>query len=87
MAKFLGTEPRRWLEYLAAILIGNTIYFLSLSAHLHADLRHQSYKVDFGMALDFVICAAVYGLIRLGERVSRYYLKPYLCSPGRIAAV
>lgn len=71
MARFLGTELRRWLEYLAAILIGNAIYFLSLSAHLPADLRHQSYKVDLGMALDFVICAAVYGLIRLGERVSR----------------
>ncbi|HEV2221593.1 MAG TPA: hypothetical protein VGR84_01180 [Candidatus Acidoferrales bacterium] len=71
MAKFLGTGLRRWLEYLAAILIGNAIYFLSLSAHLPADLRHQTYKVDLGMALDFVICVAVYGLIRLGERVSR----------------
>lgn len=69
MAKFLGIGLRRWLEYLAAILIGNVIYFLSLSAHLPVDLRHQNYKVD--MALDFVICAAVYGLIRLGERVSR----------------
>jgi len=71
MAKFLGTGLRRWLEYLAAILIGNAIYFLSLSAHLPPDLRHQTPKVDWGMALDFVICAVVYGLIRLGERVSR----------------
>jgi len=71
MAKFLGTQLLRWLEYLAAILAGNAIYFLSLSAHLPAGLRHQTYKVDWGMALDFVVCAAVYGLIRLGERVSR----------------
>lgn len=71
MAKFLGRGLRQWFEYLAAILIGNSIYFLSLSAHLPADLRHQTYKIDLGMALDFVICAAVYGLIRLGERVSR----------------
>jgi hypothetical protein len=55
---------------LAATLIGNAIYFRSFSAHLPADLRHQSYKVDLGMALDFLICVAVYGLIRLGERVS-----------------
>ena len=71
MTKFLGTGLRRWLEYLAAILIGNAIYFLSLSAHLPADLRHQTYKIDLGMAVDFAICVAVYGLIRLGERVSR----------------
>jgi len=71
MAQFLGTSLRRWIEYLAAILIGNGIYFLSLSAHLPGDLRHQAYRIDLGMALDFAICVAVYGLIRLGERVSR----------------
>lgn len=71
MARFLGTELRRWLEYLAAIVIGNAIYFLSLFAYLPADLRHQTYKVDLGTGLDFVICVAVYGLIRLGERISR----------------
>jgi hypothetical protein len=71
MAKFLGIGLRRWLEYLAAILVGNAIYFLSLSAHLPVELRHQTYKVDLGMALDFAICAAVYGLIRVGERISR----------------
>jgi hypothetical protein len=71
MTQFLGITLRRWLEYLAAILIGNGIYFLSLSAHLPADLRHQTYQVDLGMALDFIVCVAVYGLIRLGERLSR----------------
>ncbi|HEV2616922.1 MAG TPA: hypothetical protein VGU63_09975 [Candidatus Acidoferrales bacterium] len=71
MAQFLGTGLRRWIEYLAAILAGNAIYFFSLFAHLPAGLRHQTRKIDFGMALDFAICVAVYGLIRLGERVSR----------------
>ena len=71
MAQFLGTGLRRWMEYLAAILIGNAIYFLSLFAHLPAVFRHQTRKIDLGMALDFVICVVVYSLIRLGERVSR----------------
>jgi hypothetical protein len=71
MAQFLKISLRRWLEYLAAILIGNAIYFLSLSPHLPADLRHQTYHIDLGMAVDFLICVALYGLIRLGERLSR----------------
>ncbi|HEV2289086.1 MAG TPA: hypothetical protein VGR81_09050 [Candidatus Acidoferrales bacterium] len=71
MARFLGTELRRWLEYLAAIVIGNAIYFLSLFAYLPMDLRHQTYKIDLGTGLDFIICVVVYGLIRLGERISR----------------
>jgi len=71
LVQVLGTNLRRWIEYLAAILIGNGIYFLSLSAHLPGDLRHRTYRIDRGMVLDFAICVAVYGLIRLGERVSR----------------
>ena len=65
----LGVTLRRWLEYLAAILIGNAIYFFSLFHHLPLALRHQNYRIDWGMVLDFAICLAVYGLIWIASRL------------------
>ncbi|MFZ0738630.1 MAG: hypothetical protein WCA98_19955 [Candidatus Acidiferrales bacterium] len=67
--KFLGATPRRWLEYLAAILIGNAIYYLSLQPHLPNALRHQEFRTDLGLLIDFMICVGVYGLVRLGSRI------------------
>ncbi len=67
--QFLGVTPRRWLEYLAAILLGNAIYFFSLVPHLPEALRHQRSQFDWGMLVDFAVCVAVYGLIRLGSRL------------------
>jgi hypothetical protein len=67
--QFLGVTPRRWLEYLIAILIGNAIYYFSLFPHLPDSLRHQGFQMDWGVALDFIVCVAVYGLIRLGIRI------------------
>ncbi|HUA00645.1 MAG TPA: hypothetical protein VMB02_09960 [Candidatus Aquilonibacter sp.] len=65
--QFLRVTPRRWLEYLVAILIGNAIYYLSLVPHLPESLRHHGFREDWGMLVDFVTCVAVYGLIRLGS--------------------
>ncbi len=56
-------KPRRWAEYLLAILGGNIIYLL-LGPHLPAPLQHQIFRVDWGLGLDFLICAGLYGLIR-----------------------
>lgn len=67
--QFLGLTPRRWLEYLAAILLGNAIYYFSLIPHLPEALRHQGFQIDWGMLLNFAVCVAVYGLIRLGSRL------------------
>jgi hypothetical protein len=63
---FLGVTPRRWAEYLVAILIGNAIYYFSLVPHLPDALRHQGFQMDWGVGVDFLVCVAVYGLIRLG---------------------
>jgi len=63
--QFLGITPRRWLEYLVAILIGNAIYYFSLFPHLPYALRHHGFGTDWGALLDFVVCGAVYGLIRI----------------------
>lgn len=67
--KFLGVTPRRWLEYLAAIILGNAIYYFSLLPHIPAPLRHQGFHMDWGVAVDFVVCVAVHGLIRLSSRL------------------
>lgn len=57
-------KPRRWAEYLLAILAGNAI-FLLLEPHLPAQLQHHIFRVDWGLGLDFGLCAGVYGLMRL----------------------
>src|SRR6185437_2698498 len=69
--QFLGVTPRRWLEYLVAILLGNAIYYFSLVPYLPDSLRHQGFSTDGGVLVDFVVCVLVYGLIRLGVRVRR----------------
>ena len=67
--KFLGVTFRRWIEYTVAILLGNAVYYFSLVPHLPQALRHQGFLLDWGSLIDFVICLAVYGLIRLGGKL------------------
>jgi len=62
---------RRWLQYLVAILVGNAIYFLSLLPYLPEVWRHQGFRQDLGLLLDFAVCVGVYGLMRLGARLNR----------------
>jgi hypothetical protein len=69
--QFLGVTPRRWLEYLVAILLGQAIYYFSLTPYLPDSLRHQGFAIDAGLLVDFVVCVLMYGLIRLGARVRR----------------
>jgi hypothetical protein len=63
---FLGATLRQWLEYLIAILLGQVIFYFSLTPHLPDALRHHGSNIDLGMGIDFLVCVAVYGLIRLG---------------------
>jgi len=65
--EFLGVTPRRWIEYLAAVVLGNAIYYFSFVPHLPGPLRHQGFEMDWGVAIDFLTCVGVYGLIRLGS--------------------
>jgi hypothetical protein len=66
---FLGVTVRRWLEYLVAILLGNVIYYFSLVPHLPLVLQHQGFLLDWGSLTDFVVCVAVYALIRLASKL------------------
>jgi hypothetical protein len=67
--KFLGVTLKRWLQYLVAILIGNAIYYFSLVPHLPELLQHQGFHIDLGMLVDFLICASVYGLMRVARHL------------------
>jgi len=48
---------------LLAVLLGNLIYFV-VEPYLPDPLIHNLYKVDYGLLLDFAICAAIYLAIR-----------------------
>ena len=62
---------RRWIEYTAALLAGNGIYFLVLFLGLTPALQHQPFRFDAGLLLDFLCCVAVYGVIRLAVAHAR----------------
>jgi len=48
------------LRALAAVLLGNALYFLLLGPRLPAWARHEPFALDAGIILDFVICVALY---------------------------
>jgi hypothetical protein len=58
------STSRRWAEYLVAVLLGNVIY-LFVEPQLPPIMRHRMFRVDLGLAVDFLMCVAVYGLVRL----------------------
>jgi hypothetical protein len=72
-----AVQPKRSIfsglgESFLAVLLGNIIYF-GISPHLPHALQHELFHPDAGLALDFLTCAAVFGLIRLirGRTASR----------------
>ena len=62
--------PRRWIEYLIAILAGNAIYFAVVLPAMPG-LSHEPFRLDLGLFVDFAICVLVYAAIRLGSRHAR----------------
>jgi len=59
----------KWFKFLAAILLGNALYF-ALSPHLPPAARHREWAVDLGTVADFWFCLLVYGLLELGAFLS-----------------
>jgi hypothetical protein len=49
---------------LIAILAGNAIYF-GIERFLPPKAQHQPFQIDWGLAVDFWICVACYGIVRL----------------------
>ena len=49
---------------LIAVIAGNAIYF-GIERFLPAPAQHHLYSIDWGLAVDFWICVACYGIVRL----------------------
>jgi hypothetical protein len=61
MAEETNPEVRfDWRRGLLAVLLGNAIYFSLAAIWLPNHLEHQPFQLDWGLALDFAICAGVY---------------------------
>jgi hypothetical protein len=57
---------RRWSEYLVAILAGNIVYLFA-EPQLPTALQHRVSRIDLGLGIDFLICVAAYGAVRLAR--------------------
>jgi len=59
----VSKSTANFFHALAAVLVGNTIYFL-LEKYLPARAHHSPFKIDLGMAVDFWFCLVVFGIIK-----------------------
>ena len=50
-----------WPRSLISILIGNVLYYGAID-FLPATAHHQPFEFDWGLAVDFWICVAVFGI-------------------------
>jgi hypothetical protein len=55
---------RNLLEAVIAVIAGNALYFLALWPHLPEHARHQVYRLDVGLAVDFWLCLACFGVVK-----------------------
>ncbi len=59
----------RALRALAAVLVGNAVYFIVIAPRAPAWARHEPFRLDPGLLVDFLLCLAIYlALGRLGRR-------------------
>jgi len=54
-------------DALVAVLAGNAIYFLFMP-HLPKVARHALFKEDWGLLVDFIICAALFAAVKYARR-------------------
>lgn len=57
-----------WRRALVAILLGNIIYFFLIEPWLPEFMRHEPFRIDFGLAMDFVLCAILYTGLLLAKK-------------------
>ena len=62
----------RWLKSLAAVLLGNALYFYLLPS-LPPPAQHKPMQLDLGVLVDFWFCLFMYGLIEGGMQLSRWW--------------
>jgi hypothetical protein len=59
----MSKQATNFIHALAAVLAGNAVYFL-LARYLPLAARHDPFRVDLGMVVDFTICLAAFGIIK-----------------------
>jgi hypothetical protein len=59
----MSKQVANFVHSLAAVLAGNAVYFL-LARFLPLGARHQAFRIDLGMVVDFLICLAALGVIK-----------------------
>jgi hypothetical protein len=57
---------RNFWQSLIAVLAGNLIYY-TVERYLPFRAQHQVNQIDWGLAVDFWICLACYGLVKLAS--------------------
>jgi len=55
---------RNFLTSLAAVLLGNAVYFAAIP-YLPPAARHHAYELDVGLLIDFWLCLVFFVLFRL----------------------
>ena len=65
----MGKIPvaRNFFDALVAVMAGNAIYFL-LMPFFPVAIRHAMFKEDWGLAIDFVICAVIFVVVKIVRR-------------------
>jgi hypothetical protein len=53
-----------FVQSLIAVLAGNLVYSL-LIPYLPATVRHEPFKNDLGLAIDFWFCLVAFGIVKL----------------------
>jgi hypothetical protein len=61
---------KNFLDALLAVLAGNAIYFL-LMPHFPMAARHRLFREDWGLLVDFCICAAIFATVKLARARER----------------
>ena len=61
---------KNFLDALVAVLAGNAIYYL-LMPHLPPSVRHGLFKEDWGLLVDFLICALIFAGVKYLGRLER----------------
>jgi hypothetical protein len=61
----------QFLKSLAAVLIGNAVYFLVVMPLLPPRGQHRPFHLDVGLLVDFWLCVVAYGVLELVLRRQR----------------
>ena len=58
----------RFWRSLVAVVAGNAVYFLVLFPLLPVGARHEPFRLDWGLVVDFWLCLFVWGLLEMAAQ-------------------